>query len=302
MIYVELTIPHILHERDDKMSSIFIKLRLRGNASKYRKMLSTDHAVFLGMTEMVDSCSDYTPGALLDTGEWFRICNISREQFTLDILNSDYETLDFDSLARNEFSQIDFLFVVNDNTLFFQNVSKSKLASKKHIWEFGEEYRFQNECNEIVVNDYPDAIYCQESDTLYFRKLESITSIFKGIDQLYREATDEETAQFLQNDFLQLKEDYSAASVKTANRKRIALATNTLSELDDEDRSNIFTYIGEYCPELKTLNDTFSVGSEDELKMLLFGIEQRFYTTPVGGEKRIANSVIPLHQGEIRNG
>ena len=31
------------------------------------------------------------------------------------------------------------------------------------------------------------------------------------------------------------------------------------------------------------------------MKKLLFGIEQRFYTTPVGGEKRIANSVIPLN-------
>ena len=35
----------------------------------------------------------------------------------------------------------------------------------------------------------------------------------------------------------------------------------------------------------------------NELKMLLYGIEQRFYTTPVGGEKRLANSVITLNQG-----
>ena len=32
-----------------------------------------------------------------------------------------------------------------------------------------------------------------------------------------------------------------------------------------------------------------------DMKKLLFGIEQRFYTTPVGGEKRIANSVILLN-------
>ena len=36
----------------------------------------------------------------------------------------------------------------------------------------------------------------------------------------------------------------------------------------------------------------FAVNSEDELKLLLYGIEQRFYTTLVGGERRIANSVI----------
>jgi hypothetical protein len=40
---------------------------------------------------------------------------------------------------------------------------------------------------------------------------------------------------------------------------------------------------------------SFEVGTEDELKMLLYGIEQRFYTTIVGGEKRIANSVVPFN-------
>lgn len=57
---------------------------------------------------------------------------------------------------------------------------------------------------------------------------------------------------------------------------------------------NIFSYIGEYCPSLKTPDNKFAVNSEDELKLLLYGIEQRFYTTLVGGERRLANSVIPL--------
>ena len=65
--------------------------------------------------------------------------------------------------------------------------------------------------------------------------------------------------------------------------------------MGQEDRANIFDYIGEYCPELRTEDDTFSVGSEEDLKMVLFGIEQRFYTTPVGGKKRIANSVIAMN-------
>lgn len=62
-------------------------------------------------------------------------------------------------------------------------------------------------------------------------------------------------------------------------------------------RSNMRIYIGDYCPGLKVSENSFEVGSENELKMLLYGIEQRFYTTPVGGEKRLANSVITLNQG-----
>lgn len=276
------------------MNSIFAKLRLRGNVNKYRKMLSTDEEVYPDFTDMVTAVTPYSPGALSEPGEWFQLSNVSQADYALNILNADFNTLDFDSLTRTEFSQIDFLFVMRDNTLLFQNVTRAKLASKKHIWDFGEGYQFRSECNEIVINNLPDAIYCRENDSLYFRRLESITSIFKGIDQIYREATDEEISQFLQSNFIQLGEAYTTENVKTANRKKIALASKTISTLAPQDRENIFTYIGEYCPSLKTPDNKFAVNSEDELKLLLYGIEQRFYTTLVGNERRIANSVIPL--------
>ena len=141
---------------------------------------------------------------------------------------------------------------------------------------------YNNNRQEVVINDLPDAIFVPAENRLYFRKLQSITSIFKGIDQLY-------------SDFISLQGDYCTASVKTANRKRIALAKKTLDEMDEADKNRIFDYIGDYCPELKTDKEMFKIGTEDEMKMLLFGIEQRFYTTLVGGEKRLANSVIALN-------
>ena len=57
----------------------------------------------------------------------------------------------------------------------------------------------------------------------YYGKLSSISSIFYGIDQLHREATEAETAEFLNQGFVELVEGFSSADVKTANRKRIAL-------------------------------------------------------------------------------
>lgn len=284
----------ILYERGGKMNTILAKLRLRGNVNKYRKMLSTNEEVFPSFSDMVATTTPYVPGALSEPDEWFQLSDVSHTNYTLDILSADFNTLDFDSLTRSEFSKIDFLFVVQEDTLLFQNVTRTKLATKKHIWDFGEGYQFQSECNEIVVNNQPDAIYCRDNDTLYFRRLESITSIFKGIDQIYKEATDEETTQFLQSSFIQLGEAYTAENVKTANRKKIALASKTIANLAPQDRDNIFTYIGDYCPSLKTPDDKFAVSSEDDLKLLLYGIEQRFYTTLVGNERRIANSVIPL--------
>ncbi len=276
------------------MDTVCVKLRMREHSNKYRKMLSTDESLFPAVSELVLSSTEYTPGALLEDGEWFKITNVSQQLYTIDIISTGFDTVDFDSLSRADFKKIDFMFVKNGTTTFFQNISKSKLVSKKKLGSFGEGFQYQSNCDEIIVNDYPDAIHCGDTDTLYFRKLEPIVGIFKGIADLYREATDGETEEFLQNDFIALKDDYGTGSVKTANRKRIALAMQTLSALSLEEKENIFTYIGEYCPELKTEDNAFSVGSEDELKLVLFGIEQRFYTTPVGGEKRIANSVITM--------
>lgn len=276
------------------MNTICVKLRMKGNSNKYRKMLSTDEQVYAGLSELVDSTYEYTAGGVLENGEWFKIENASHQPYAVDLIQQKFETLDFDSLSRTDFSQIDYIFVKNGNEICFQNISKAKLASKKRLGSFGESFRYESDSKEIIINELPDAIYSCETDVLYFRKLEPIVGIFKGIADLYREATDTETEQFLQNDFIALKDNYGTSNVKTANRKRIALAAKTLSELSPEEKSNIFSYIGEYCPDLKTEDNAFSVSSEDELKMVLFRIEQRFYTTPVGGEKRIANSVITM--------
>lgn len=276
------------------MDNICVKLRQR-EKDKYRKLLSVNDSLYAPFTISADMVSTYTPGALLEDGEWFCIHEMSQKEYCIDILKADYSSVDFRTLDRGDFTKIDFLFVMTENHIVFQNVSKAKLLSKRCIFALGEGYQYQDDCSEIVINDIPDAIYDKTNDTLYFRRLESITSIFRGIDQLYREATDEETTQFLNNEFINLKDGYSTASVKTANRKRIALAMKTLDALNDSDRNNIFAYIGDYCPELQVSEGSFEVGTEEDMKKLLFGIEQRFYTTPVGGEKRIANSVIPLN-------
>jgi len=278
------------------MKNICVKLSQREN-KKYRKMLSSEETIFPEFDPDNTSTSPYTPGATLQDDDWFCITNAKGKDYSIDLFSERFSTADMDSLTRAEFDKIDYLFVIDDRFIYFQNVSKSKLVSQKRIVHFGEGFTYKTDCAEIVIRDLPDAIYDKTTDSLYFRRLESITGIFRGIDMLYREATQEETDTFLANDFISLKDDYSSNKVKTANRKRIALAAKTLSELDESDRKNIFKYIGDYCPDLKVSENAFEVGSENELKMLLYGIEQRFYTTPVGGEKRIANSIIALNQG-----
>lgn len=276
------------------MSQFYVKVRQRGEDNKYRKLLSTDKSIYPESTELIQSSVIYSAKTLLDEGEWYCIEDFSETEFAIDILQSGFDSVDFDMFSIADFGKIDYIFVEERNELYFQNITKSRLIKRKQIVHMGETFKYDEGTMSITLNEVPDAVYARTADALYFRKLASITGIFRGIDQLYREATEIETESFLERGFITLKNDFSSNQVKTANRKRIALAEDTLSHLQQADQKKIFSYIGDYCPDLKSANGSFEIGNENDLKMLLFGIEQRFYTTPVGNEKRIANSVIAL--------
>lgn len=275
------------------MSYVFVKLKTK----EFRKIASLDNeeAIYPLKQNLFQTEIDFNPGYKLEEDEWFKISDFSKSDYGNsfgNLLNQNFDSVDFGSLTRQEFEKIDFLFTKVGQDIFFQNIPRSQLIKKKMIGCFGEDFKYVAESNQIFIKEFPDAIYDTRSDILYFKKLESITSIFKGIDQLYREATAEETEKFLKSDFISLDGDYETKKVKIPNRKRIALALDILKQLNDNDKRNIFKYIGEYCSNLKKDENSFRIGSENDLKLLLFGIEQRFYTTPVGNEKRIANSVI----------
>ena len=78
------------------------------------------------------------------------------------------------------------------------------------------------------------------------------------------------------------------------NRKRIASAMDRLADYSAAERGEIFNYIHEYCPAVNFENGQFSISSEDDLKYVLFGLDERYYTTKLSNEKRLANSVISM--------
>jgi len=71
-------------------------------------------------------------------------------------------------------------------------------------------------------------------------------------------------------------------------------ALEIMNKLSVEENNNMFAYIEEYCPQLEKSDNKFVIDSENSLKDLLNAIDQRYYTTVIGGERRLANSVIRL--------
>jgi hypothetical protein len=211
-------------------------------------------------------------------------------------LKKDYDSKDYDDLTKENFSKIAYLFSIQGNDFYFQKITPSLFVKRKAL-VFGEAAKLEESQTRLVINALPDAVYFKSSDTLVFRNLATISSIFKGIDELYKEATKEEVEQFLDESFIETSNGYSVDKVSKPNRKRIGLAMKTLEGMSADDKTNMLEYIDGYCEQkLKydPQNQKFEISTDDELKLLVYGIEQRFYTTPFGNEKRCANSVTTM--------
>jgi hypothetical protein len=265
--------------------------KTKGRKGDFFKILS-DTSIF-SLPDDLKNFKPYEPDYKLEDEEWFSIQDFSTKEFCIPFLRKMFISTEYPQIKVSEYVNIDYLCSIQDDKYFFQKMAANQLIKKKWFSVSNSPTLVKDE-EIILINNFADAIYDKTNDVLYFKKLASISAIFKGIEILYREATYDETKQFLEFDFIKLAKGYNVDSVKTANRKRIAMAMDTLSKFTKDEKKSVFKYIHEYCKNLTFNRNSFSIETEDDLKQVLYGIEQRYYTTPLGNEKRLANSITKI--------
>lgn len=276
------------------MNHLVAQIKKRGTGVKTFKILSGE--VVYELPRDLENPKVYSSDYKLEDDEWFHIPDFSNTDYCIELLKKDFISADYDQIDSDQLKNLKFLcsYQIHSGVEFFyfQRLSSTHYLRKKWF-KISDTPMLEKESPLIVINPIADAIYNRSNDTLYFKNLPPISGIFKGISELYKEATKQETEAFLANEFIFLENDYNAELVKIPNRKRISLAMETINSFNQKEKKQIFSYIKDYCKKLK-YNDTkshFSISDEEELKQLLWGIEQRYYTTPVGNERRVANSV-----------
>ena len=288
------------------MSSVVIA-KIENDENEYQRLLGSEDDIFIAPITL-DSAREYDPKTILESDEWFKITNFSEKKYCLNLFKQTFDSVDFSDFKNDNFGKIEYIFSFQDNVYYFQRVTSAKQIRQKLI-ELGDSFEFTESLDKvpkgfakltnrasIYLKAFPDAIYHTIDNALYFRSLKDISKIFIGIDELYREATENEVANFLGRNFIKLSEGFSSDNVKAQNRKRIVPALEIMNKLSVGENNNMFSYIGQYCPQLEKIDDKFVINSEQSLKDLLYGIDQRYYTTPIGGECRLANSVILLNK------
>ncbi|SMD01167.1 hypothetical protein [Pedobacter nyackensis] len=234
---------------------------------------------------------EYNPATLIENEELYQLSDFSQSGYSFDFIDNDLDSVNHDQIAKADLKKLSFICTVQEDLYFFQIINSSFYVSKK--WFSIDELALETNKPIITINPFADAIYDKLRDILYFKKLTAAQKIFKGMDQLYREATDAETATFLANEFLDVNDNFITGNVTIPNRKRIALVNETLNRFSDDEKQAIYNYTNQYG-QVTYADGKFKIETDDDLKFVLWGIEQRFYTTHIGGEKRVANSIISI--------
>ena len=232
--------------------------------------------------------------------EWFRLENFSTKDFATKEIKKKTTGADYDLATQADAAGIEYIFELSDELLFFQKVTRNAFIKKRSFITLGEGFEKKENISLFQINVYPDAIYDITKDVLYFRKLFSITKIFNGINEIYRAATDTEVQSFLAENAFSLADGFSAEKVKIPNRKKIALVQDTFSKMSKQKKKEMFDYIKDYYPNLSLNNGKAQISREEDLKNILYGLEERFYTTLITKEKRIANSITSAEAKETR--
>lgn len=267
--------------------------KLKGRGIRFRQVFNNEEVYNV---PNFDESMEYNDEIKLEENQWFRVDDFTEQEYCLDYLKENLRTI-YDSISNDEFKIIDYLFgtMNEEKVIWFLNVTPSRYIKNPLI-------RLLNNEPVLVGNDSkilelplePSAYFDVSSDKLYFKNLSLLTSIFKGIEVLYREATDTEVHEFINSPIVSLGAGYVSDMIKTPNRKRLKAAKEKYESFSQEQKAQLDNYLHDYCPELSKGDDGYVVNCEAELTKLLNGINQRYYTTPIDHERRLANAVSVL--------
>ena len=168
------------------------------------KVLSKEEDIYDSALLNFDHHCEFAEGADLDDDEWFRLEAFDTKPYFLPIIGENIAAAQYNQLPEAKYAEITYLMAIQDtgNTYCFQRLT-SQSVLKKSVLRLSQAPVIQKLEKTILMEDLPHAVYKKDEKCLYFKKLTTITSVFPGIDELYREATREETANFMGSPFME---------------------------------------------------------------------------------------------------
>ena len=267
---------------------------------KYRKLDNSDDiSELVAPTIEPDNIIKFDPEAQLEHEDWFYIeIDDIHMPMVKEYGDKFLSTVSLNDVTEEEFTKIDLIFrKVENDGLVFQKITKSKRMVDKSILKWipniGKPERTIIE-NGIELKSAIDA-YFDGNDRLYFKNFRTIRSLFKGIDDYYRIASQAEVDEFKQFNLVSFVSDFE---IKTNNLKMLAVLKDYEIDLDDiAVKSTLLRSYSQYPNQEFELdeNQNFIIDSNRKLTCLLKLALGRLYTNPITHHKMEANHAKKLN-------
>lgn len=228
--------------------------RTKGQNGEFVKVMSNENDLF-DLPDLSENLT-YTQSYTLEDDEWYKLDGFLSLGYENDLIGTIFDSTVYNQIDQQQYSKINYFCSKQGNYFLFQKMFPRRLLRKKWF-KISEAPTLETNAPIIVLNSYVDAAYDINADILYFKSIARIKSIFRGIEELYREATQDEVNDFLNHNFISLDETFTSDNVKTANRKRIAIAIDTLNQFTEDDERQIFQYIRSYCEDVPVNGNLF---------------------------------------------
>ena len=235
----------------------------------------------------------YDPDNML-ANQWFKLELFHNNEAFLEILSREFDTADLESINKKQYINIDFIAFYEDGKFYIQNITQKNYLTKKWF-SFNDQNVYYKYCDNIIyINSIPNCIYDQQADILYFENISKAYSIFRNLKMDYKEATNENVTEFLESDII-CTQNFDCSKVGMANRKRITSVSNIYNGYNDEQKGTLKEYIFRNLGNsLEFQDDRFLIRNDAQLRLLLLGMQQRFYQPPLSEEVQVATSTTKL--------
>lgn len=229
--------------------------------------------------------------------QWFRMENLRNTDYFNGLFGNPIESGELTTIDVNQLDDIKYFAYYADNKYYIQRMLTGCYIRKAGFWTTGNRIQFADDNKMVTINPIPDGIYDLNTDTLYFQELNRLYNIFSNIKNEYVLGTSGSIHEFLSNDMISLSDDFSEAKVSLSNRKRIsevARVYNTYSEVQKDELKSYICQFSDGDLEYNEEDRKFKINDDIDLRLLLFGMQMRFYKQPLSDDVQVATSTTSI--------
>lgn len=229
-----------------------------------------------------------------ESNQWFRVEGFNMMHGFIPLLEGEFDAAELESLSSEQFvsRQIDFIAYYHEHKYYMQSFTRGSFMKKKWFSLDGDAVTYSDEDGLLFINPTPNCIYNNQTHCLYFKDISKAYGVLGDLKLDYKAATEPEVISFLQSDIVQT-DGFDITGVGLSNRKRLSSILSIYEQYNQGEKEKLHQYIRESVGNSLVFNEEtkkFVIRSDTHLKLLLYGMQQRFYHPPLKEEVQVATS------------